>query len=176
MSAVNPPLPQRPKILVVDDNPANLLVVRRVLARVDADLVEAFSGNEALKATLDDEFALILPGTGAAAAGAAAASADGAAAAAAAGVLSGLCPGSVAGAKAATSDHNCNTGTPSGGDIAGTGASTGAGCCHHHNATPTLRMARTTIRARINIATCYLLPCPCSSAHCARPSSTSPGT
>lgn len=60
MSAVNPPLPQRPKILVVDDNPANLLVVRRVLARVDADLVEAFSGNEALKATLDDEFALIL--------------------------------------------------------------------------------------------------------------------
>ncbi len=50
----------RPKILAVDDNPANLLVIRRVLARLDIDVVEAASGNEALKATLDDEFALVL--------------------------------------------------------------------------------------------------------------------
>lgn len=51
---------QRPKILAVDDNPANLLVIRRVLAKLDVDVVEASSGNDALKATLDDEFALVL--------------------------------------------------------------------------------------------------------------------
>jgi len=50
----------RPKILAVDDNPANLLVIRRVLAKLDVDVVEAASGNEALKATLDAEFALVL--------------------------------------------------------------------------------------------------------------------
>lgn len=50
----------RPKILVVDDNPANLLVVRRLLSKFDVDLVEASSGNDALRATLDNEFALIL--------------------------------------------------------------------------------------------------------------------
>ncbi|MCD9085289.1 diguanylate cyclase [Stenotrophomonas sp. SY1] len=50
----------RPKILAVDDNPANLLVIRRVLAKLDVDVVEASCGNDALKATLDDEFALVL--------------------------------------------------------------------------------------------------------------------
>ncbi|HZR37442.1 MAG TPA: diguanylate cyclase [Nevskia sp.] len=50
----------RPKILVVDDTPANLLVMRKLLAKVDADLVEAASGNAALAASLDHEFALIL--------------------------------------------------------------------------------------------------------------------
>lgn len=54
------PVVQRPKILAVDDNPANLLVIRRVLAKLDVEVVEANSGNEALKATLDDEFALVL--------------------------------------------------------------------------------------------------------------------
>lgn len=58
MSSMNPP--SRPKILVVDDNPANLLVVRHVLARLDVELVEAPSGNDALKAMLDHEFALVL--------------------------------------------------------------------------------------------------------------------
>lgn len=58
MPSVN--VEDRPKILVVDDNPANLLVVRRVLGRLDVDLVEAPSGNEALKAMLDHEFALVL--------------------------------------------------------------------------------------------------------------------
>ena len=53
------PLP-RPKILVVDDTPANLLVMRKLLAKVDADLVEAGGGNAALAASLDYEFALIL--------------------------------------------------------------------------------------------------------------------
>lgn len=51
---------QTPRILVVDDTPANLVAMRRLLSRVDAVLVEAGSGNEALAATLDNEFALIL--------------------------------------------------------------------------------------------------------------------
>ena len=50
----------RPKILVVDDTPANLLVMRKLLAKVDAELVEAANGNAALAASLDHEFALIL--------------------------------------------------------------------------------------------------------------------
>jgi diguanylate cyclase (GGDEF)-like protein len=52
--------PPRPKILVVDDTPANLLVMRKLLARLDVDLIEAGSGNAALAASLDHEFALIL--------------------------------------------------------------------------------------------------------------------
>jgi diguanylate cyclase (GGDEF)-like protein len=50
----------RPKILVVDDTPANLLVMRKLLSKVEADLVEAPNGNGALAASLDHEFALIL--------------------------------------------------------------------------------------------------------------------
>lgn len=50
----------RPKLLVVDDTPANLLVMRRLLAKVDAELIEARDGTEALRACLDHEFALIL--------------------------------------------------------------------------------------------------------------------
>jgi diguanylate cyclase (GGDEF)-like protein len=50
----------RPKILVVDDNPANLVVIRHVLGRLDVELIEAHSGNDALRATLDHEFALVL--------------------------------------------------------------------------------------------------------------------
>ena len=52
--------PPRPKILVVDDTPANLVAMRRLLAKVDAELVEAGSGNAALAACIDHEFALIL--------------------------------------------------------------------------------------------------------------------
>ncbi|MES2885205.1 MAG: diguanylate cyclase [Pseudomonadota bacterium] len=48
------------KILVVDDTPANLLVMRRLLSKLDVQLVEAKSGAEALAACLDDEFALVL--------------------------------------------------------------------------------------------------------------------
>lgn len=50
----------RPKILVVDDTPANLLVMRKLLARSDAEVVEVASGVDALSACLDQEFALIL--------------------------------------------------------------------------------------------------------------------
>ena len=50
----------RAKILVVDDLPANLLAMRRLLAKVDADLFEVHSGIDALAASLDHEFALVL--------------------------------------------------------------------------------------------------------------------
>ncbi|MDQ0011446.1 diguanylate cyclase (GGDEF)-like protein [Luteibacter jiangsuensis] len=52
--------PLRPKILVVDDTPANLVAMRRLLARADADIFEAGSGNEALALCLDHQFALVL--------------------------------------------------------------------------------------------------------------------
>lgn len=50
----------RPKILVVDDTPANLVAMRRLLMKMDCDIVEAGDGNAALSACLDHEFALIL--------------------------------------------------------------------------------------------------------------------
>jgi len=50
----------RPKILVVDDTPANLLVMRKLLAKVEAEVVCVASGAEGLSACLDAEFALIL--------------------------------------------------------------------------------------------------------------------
>jgi diguanylate cyclase (GGDEF)-like protein len=52
--------PIRPKILVVDDTPANLVAMRHLLARAEADLFEAASGNEALALCLDHQFALVL--------------------------------------------------------------------------------------------------------------------
>ena len=52
--------PDKPRVLVVDDTPANLVVMRRLLAKMDCDIVEADSGNAALAACLEQEFALIL--------------------------------------------------------------------------------------------------------------------
>ena len=49
-----------PKILVVDDTPANLVAMRRLLADSGAEVYEASSGNAALALCLDHEFALIL--------------------------------------------------------------------------------------------------------------------
>jgi diguanylate cyclase (GGDEF)-like protein len=49
-----------PRILVVDDLYANRLAMRRVLATLQVEVVEAESGNEALAACIDTEFALIL--------------------------------------------------------------------------------------------------------------------
>ena len=49
-----------PKILVVDDTAANLVAMRRLLARSGAQILEASSGNEALALCLDHRFALIL--------------------------------------------------------------------------------------------------------------------
>ncbi|MCX7073137.1 MAG: diguanylate cyclase [Gammaproteobacteria bacterium] len=52
--------PALPKILIVDDHAPNRLALRRLLARSGAELIEADSGNEALAACLDHDFALIL--------------------------------------------------------------------------------------------------------------------
>ncbi len=49
-----------PKILIVDDVPANLVALRKLLAKTEAETLSASSGNEALSLALDHEFALIL--------------------------------------------------------------------------------------------------------------------
>ncbi|MER7918663.1 MULTISPECIES: response regulator [unclassified Streptomyces] len=50
-----------PKILVVDDQPDNLLAMTAVLATLEQELVTVSSGREALKALLDhDDFAVII--------------------------------------------------------------------------------------------------------------------
>ena len=48
------------KILLVDDKPANLFALEKLLSKLDVELFKAQSGNEALKYTLDNDFALIL--------------------------------------------------------------------------------------------------------------------
>ncbi|TRX29382.1 response regulator [Flavobacterium franklandianum] len=50
----------KPKILIVDDKPENLKALRKVLEDLDIELVEATSGNDALKATLRHDFVLAL--------------------------------------------------------------------------------------------------------------------
>jgi PAS domain S-box-containing protein len=48
------------KILMVDDHPANLLALEAILEPLGQELVQAASGEDALKALLQDEFAVIL--------------------------------------------------------------------------------------------------------------------
>jgi CheY-like chemotaxis protein len=48
------------RILLVDDRPANLLALEAILSSLDQTLVRATSGEEALKALLSEEFAVIL--------------------------------------------------------------------------------------------------------------------
>lgn len=50
----------KPKILIVDDRPENLVTLRRVLGDLDIELIEATNGNDALRATLYHDFALAL--------------------------------------------------------------------------------------------------------------------
>lgn len=50
----------KPKILMVDDKPENLLVLERLLRHLPLELYQATSGNEALKLTLHHDFALAL--------------------------------------------------------------------------------------------------------------------
>jgi CheY-like chemotaxis protein len=50
----------RAKILLVDDRPENLVALEAILGTLDYALVRARSGDEALKALLTDEFAVIL--------------------------------------------------------------------------------------------------------------------
>ena len=51
---------KKQKILIVDDKKENLTALRQVLRAVDAEIVEANSGNEALAATLHHDFSLAL--------------------------------------------------------------------------------------------------------------------
>jgi two-component system sensor histidine kinase/response regulator len=50
----------KPKILIVDDKPENLVALEVVLKDMDVELIRANNGNEALKATLHHDFALAL--------------------------------------------------------------------------------------------------------------------
>ena len=51
---------ERARILLVDDRPENLLALEAILSSLNQDLVRASSGEEALRALLKDDFALIL--------------------------------------------------------------------------------------------------------------------
>jgi len=50
----------RMNILIVDDQPANLMALRKILAKPGLNIIEASSGNEALALVLEHDFALIL--------------------------------------------------------------------------------------------------------------------
>ena len=50
----------RPKILIVDDLEANLISLEAILEDFEVELVRAFSGEEALKYSLKDDFALVI--------------------------------------------------------------------------------------------------------------------
>ena len=50
----------KPNILLVDDRPENLLVLKEILGTTDQNLVMAKSGEEALKQILEKDFAAIL--------------------------------------------------------------------------------------------------------------------
>ncbi|CUW38544.1 Putative Signal transduction histidine kinase(CheY-like superfamily,5-203;Signal transduction histidine kinase, homodimeric,270-358;ATPase-like, ATP-binding domain,398-510) [Magnetospirillum sp. XM-1] len=50
----------RPKILIVDDTPANLLALGKILNKLDVEVIEAASGNDALIHCLEHDFALAL--------------------------------------------------------------------------------------------------------------------
>ena len=51
---------EKPKILMVDDRPENLIALKRLLKYMDAELYKAYNGNEALTLTLHHDFALAL--------------------------------------------------------------------------------------------------------------------
>jgi PAS domain S-box-containing protein len=51
---------ERPRILVVDDHPSNLVALEAVLSPLDLDLVMCSSGEDALRQLLSNDFALIL--------------------------------------------------------------------------------------------------------------------
>src|SRR5438552_3698532 len=51
---------QRVKILIVDDRPENLLALEAILGSSNLELVRAYSGEEALRRLLQNDFAVIL--------------------------------------------------------------------------------------------------------------------
>lgn len=50
----------KPKILVVDDVPTNLVAMRKLLKCLNCEVIEAQSGNQALSSCINHDFALIL--------------------------------------------------------------------------------------------------------------------
>jgi signal transduction histidine kinase/CheY-like chemotaxis protein len=54
------PTGTEPSVLLVDDNPSNLLVLEAILAPLEVRLSKAFSGEQALRQLLQEEFAVIL--------------------------------------------------------------------------------------------------------------------
>src|ERR1700676_5187387 len=56
----NLPSEQRANILLVDDQPANLLALEAILQELGHNLVKARSGEETLQRLLGDEFAVVL--------------------------------------------------------------------------------------------------------------------
>lgn len=53
-------MPEKPKILIVDDRQENLVALRTILSEVNADVIEATNGNDALTTTLNHHFALAI--------------------------------------------------------------------------------------------------------------------
>ena len=53
-------MPEKQKILIVDDRRENLVALRQVLSGIDVELIEATDGNQALAATIDHDFALAI--------------------------------------------------------------------------------------------------------------------
>ncbi|MFA6567597.1 MAG: response regulator [Victivallales bacterium] len=51
---------EKQKILIVDDRRENRVALQQILRELDAEVIEASSGNEALAATLDHEFAVAI--------------------------------------------------------------------------------------------------------------------
>ena len=56
----NLPPEERVNILLVDDQPVNFLAIEAVLQDLGHNLVQASSGEEALKKLLGDDFAIVL--------------------------------------------------------------------------------------------------------------------
>jgi len=50
----------QPKILVVDDRSSNIVTMRQILGELDCEVFEALSGEEALRAVMHHDFAVIL--------------------------------------------------------------------------------------------------------------------
>ncbi|MDB5214150.1 MAG: Sensor protein [Myxococcaceae bacterium] len=55
-----PPIAETMNILIVDDEPSNLLALEAILEPLKVNLVRATSGREALRHTLKDDYALVL--------------------------------------------------------------------------------------------------------------------
>jgi CheY-like chemotaxis protein len=51
---------QFPKILIVDDKPENLFALEKLLKKLEVEVIQARSGSEALKLSLDHDFCLVI--------------------------------------------------------------------------------------------------------------------